>query len=156
MIAALFGAPAERAFDVRYWDGTTERGLAAKSRYVLAVNGRGALRAMLLPPSELSIIEAFLSGDIDVDGDLEAAVTIADEISERIRSPRTLATAVRHLLALPRDASVSGVRAARAERIVRRLGREHDPSRDQAAIRYHYDVGNDFYALWLDERMVYS
>jgi len=156
VIAALFGAPAERAFDVRYWDGTTERGLAGSSRYVLAVNSRGALRAMLLPPSELSIIEAFLSGDIDVDGDLEAAVTIGDEISARIRSPRTLATAVRHLLALPRDASLSGVRAARAESIVRRLGREHDPSRDQAAIRYHYDVGNDFYTLWLDERMVYS
>lgn len=148
--------PAVRTFDVRYWDGSIERGLAGVSRYVLVVNGRGALRAMLLPPSELSIVEAFLSGDIDIDGDLEAAVTIADQISERIRSPRTLATAVRHLLALPRDASVSRVRAARAKRTVGRSGREHEPSRDQAAIRYHYDVGNDFYSLWLDERMVYS
>ena len=156
VIAALFGAPAVRTFDVRYWDGSTDVGLAGSSRYVLVVNGKGALRAMLLPPSELSIVEAFLSGQIDVDGDLEAAVTIGDQINKRIRSPRTLATAVRHLLALPREASVSGVRAARAERTVSRLGREHDPSRDQAAIRYHYDVGNDFYSLWLDERMVYS
>jgi cyclopropane-fatty-acyl-phospholipid synthase len=35
-------------------------------------------------------------------------------------------------------------------------GRPHDQTRDRAAIQYHYDVGNDFYALWLDERMVYS
>jgi cyclopropane-fatty-acyl-phospholipid synthase len=36
------------------------------------------------------------------------------------------------------------------------VGKPHDPSRDRAAIRFHYDVGNDFYALWLDQRMVYS
>src|SRR5205814_2410898 len=36
------------------------------------------------------------------------------------------------------------------------VGKRHELSRDKAAIQYHYDVGNDFYALWLDERMVYS
>ena len=30
------------------------------------------------------------------------------------------------------------------------------PKRDKQAIGYHYDVSNDFYRLWLDERMVYS
>jgi cyclopropane-fatty-acyl-phospholipid synthase len=32
----------------------------------------------------------------------------------------------------------------------------HTRRRDAEAIRYHYDVSNDFYALWLDRRMVYS
>ena len=32
----------------------------------------------------------------------------------------------------------------------------HSKTRDAHAIRYHYDVGNDFYSLWLDEKMVYS
>ncbi|HVC09993.1 MAG TPA: cyclopropane-fatty-acyl-phospholipid synthase family protein, partial [Burkholderiales bacterium] len=32
----------------------------------------------------------------------------------------------------------------------------HNRKRDSAAIRYHYDVSNDFYALWLDRNMVYS
>ena len=32
----------------------------------------------------------------------------------------------------------------------------HSRKRDAAAIRYHYDVSNDFYALWLDRQMVYS
>jgi len=38
----------------------------------------------------------------------------------------------------------------------RALGSRHDPERDAAAIKFHYDIGNDFYKLWLDERMVYS
>ncbi|MBF6591446.1 MAG: class I SAM-dependent methyltransferase, partial [Ktedonobacterales bacterium] len=35
-------------------------------------------------------------------------------------------------------------------------GGQHSRTRDAAAIRYHYDVGNHFYSLWLDARMVYS
>jgi cyclopropane-fatty-acyl-phospholipid synthase len=35
-------------------------------------------------------------------------------------------------------------------------GRLHSAERDAAAVRYHYDVGNDFFALFLDESMTYS
>ena len=35
-------------------------------------------------------------------------------------------------------------------------GGAHSRDRDRQAISYHYDVANDFYALWLDRRMVYS
>jgi cyclopropane-fatty-acyl-phospholipid synthase len=35
-------------------------------------------------------------------------------------------------------------------------GERHSAARDADAIRFHYDVGNEFYALWLDERLVYS
>jgi cyclopropane-fatty-acyl-phospholipid synthase len=38
----------------------------------------------------------------------------------------------------------------------RNLGPRHTPVRDAAAIQFHYDVGNSFYKLWLDRRMVYS
>jgi cyclopropane-fatty-acyl-phospholipid synthase len=34
--------------------------------------------------------------------------------------------------------------------------RRHTKRADAEAIRYHYDVSNDFYRLWLDRRMVYS
>ncbi|HEU4632088.1 MAG TPA: cyclopropane-fatty-acyl-phospholipid synthase family protein [Gemmatimonadaceae bacterium] len=156
VIALLFGPPSVRRFDVRYWDGMVERASTADTPYLLAVNDAGALRRMLLPPSELAIVETFLAGGIDVEGDLEAAVTLGDAIAVRVRSPRTLARLARHLLALPSSAAVRRVRAARAERVVAPVGRQHEPARDRAAVRYHYDVGNDFYALWLDRRMVYS
>lgn len=35
-------------------------------------------------------------------------------------------------------------------------GELHSAARDSEAVRFHYDVGNEFYRLWLDERMVYS
>jgi cyclopropane-fatty-acyl-phospholipid synthase len=35
-------------------------------------------------------------------------------------------------------------------------GERHSLQRDAAAIRYHYDVGNEFFALFLDESMTYS
>lgn len=33
---------------------------------------------------------------------------------------------------------------------------KHTPQADRNSIQYHYDVSNDFYALWLDQRRVYS
>ena len=155
VMAALFGPPDERTFDVRYWDGVLERAGRPSAPYSLVVNRPGALRRMLLPPSELSIVEAFLSGDVDVDGDLEAAVTLGDAINTRLKSARVLADMTRHLMALPRSDAAKVVEA-RASRTVGREGRRHEKARDRAAIRYHYDVGNDFYALWLDDQMVYS
>jgi cyclopropane-fatty-acyl-phospholipid synthase len=160
VIHTLFGPSTTRTFAVRYWNGTTEVGGQVAPPFTLVICRPGTLRRMLLPPSELSIVEAYLSGDIDVEGIFEDAVTLADAINARVKSPRTLAAITHHLLALPHHDTdledTADVRAARASPTVKPTGREHEPARDQAAIRYHYDVGNDFYALWLDTRMVYS
>lgn len=164
-MAALFGPPEERPFDVRYWDGTEERAARSNSQgtngtrevqFGLVINRPGALRRMLLPPNELSIVEAYLSGDVDVEGDLEAAVMLSAAISARLKSPRALGSLTRHLLALPSKDAAPNVANARAGNSVQREGHRHAKVRDRAAIQYHYDVGNDFYSLFLDERMVYS
>ena len=112
---------------------------------------------MLLPPSELSIVEGYLTGAADVEGDLGTAITLGDAINGRLHAPATLVSLVRDVLALPKEgASVDKIHERRADRRVAPAGDVHEPARDRAAIRYHYDVGNDFYQLWLDERMVYS
>jgi cyclopropane-fatty-acyl-phospholipid synthase len=157
VLATLVGAPGRRRFDVRYWDGSVESGNPDDRAFTIVLTRPGALRRMLLPPSELSIVEAYLSGDVDVEGDLSAAVTIADAINAQLRSPLVIASVVRDLLALPKgDTRADDVRRIRAENKVGPSGRPHEPRRDRAAIQYHYDVGNDFYQLWLDERMIYS
>ena len=155
VVEALFGPMAMRPLHVRYWDGSLEHG-RTDSTFTLRINRRGALRRMLLPPSELSIIESYLSGDMDIEGDLESATELGDAIALRLRSPRSLAGIVRHLLALPTGEPAPTVQEARAEHSVEPVGKPHEAERDRAAIRYHYDVGNDFYQLWLDQRMVYS
>ena len=158
-LTALFGPPAQRQFDVRYWDGTVERcnGSTVPSSFTLVVKRPGALRRMLLPPSELSIVEAYISGDVDVEGDLAKTMTIADAINTRLHRPSVLVSLARDLIALPRhDGARADVREHRADDRVEATGKPHDAARDRAAIQYHYDVGNDFYRLWLDDRMVYS
>jgi cyclopropane-fatty-acyl-phospholipid synthase len=45
-------------------------------------------------------------------------------------------------------------RVPEAERAPR--GRRHSPERDRRSVRHHYDVSNDFFALFLDESMTYS
>ena len=156
-LVLLFGPPATRRFDIHLWDGSVERGGAPDpAPFSIRFQRRGALRRMLLPPSELSIAEALVSGDIEVDGDLEQATVLGDEISSRINSPGGALALLPKLLALPRDderpdASASRYRRARnavASRVRRRSS--------AAEIRFHYDVGNDFYALWLDPRMLYT
>ena len=39
---------------------------------------------------------------------------------------------------------------------MRPRGRRHSAERDERAVRHHYDVGNEFFALMLDESMTYS
>ena len=110
---------------------------------------------MLLPPNELSIVEAYIGGDVDIDGSMEAASKLSEDIGGRLRSPLAVAHLVGLVLGLPGDAD-DDLAAIRFPEQARKLGPRHTPVRDAAAIHYHYDVGNSFYKLWLDQRMVYS
>ncbi|HXF83286.1 MAG TPA: class I SAM-dependent methyltransferase, partial [bacterium] len=67
--------PPPRPFAVRLWNGATlpSHGEAA---FTLVLTHPGALRRMLLPPGDLTVGEAFVRGDFDVEGDLEAAVAV--------------------------------------------------------------------------------
>jgi cyclopropane-fatty-acyl-phospholipid synthase len=154
VVEDLFGPVSSRAFGVRYWDGTAEGPESAP--FTLAIRRPGALRRMLLPPSELSIVEAYLFGDVDIEGDIESAATLGDVAARRVTSGAAAARLLRHTLALDADAPTADMQNARVARRLFRFGRMHSEQRDARAVRFHYDVGNDFYALWLDPQMVYS
>lgn len=153
----VFGPVASRRFAVRYWDGTVDEP-AEEPRFTLVLESLGALRRMLLPPSELSLTESYIFGDVDVEGNLEAASELGDVAASRLRSPLALLRLARHVIALPRDsaadATSSGSKPTPSSPQL--YGRRHSKHRDREAVRFHYNVGNPFYALWLDARMVYS
>ena len=160
-LAIVFGPTESRGFAVRLWDGSVDEPAGGVAPFTLVVRRAGALRRALLPPSELALVEAYLHDDLDVEGDLASAGRLGDIAASRLRSPRTIARLVRLLRALPagdlaRDAAAvtppGEARRAATPRAVLR----HTRSRDAATVRHHYDVGNDFYALWLDRRMQYS
>jgi cyclopropane-fatty-acyl-phospholipid synthase len=150
--AEVFGPPTERRFAIRYWDGSMDPGAAGLApAFTLILRHPGALRAMLLPPSQLAFAEAFLRDDIDFDGDLEAAAPVALAVADRLLSARRHTRIVPLLLRLP-----PSTRAAATQCGTSWWGRRHTRRRDADAIRHHYDMGNEFYRLWLDQQMVYS
>ena len=155
VLAALFGEPRGRSFDVKYWDGSIDRGSNPHPPFTLVLNRPASLRRMLLPPNELSIVESYISGDVEIEGSMEAGSNLGEMIGDRLRSPLAIARLVGLVLRLPGTADDDLANARFPER-AKKLGPRHTPVRDAAAINFHYDVGNAFYKLWLDRRMVYS
>jgi cyclopropane-fatty-acyl-phospholipid synthase len=158
VVEAIFGPVSTRHFAVRYWDGTFEpAGATSTPEFTIAFQRPGSLRRMLLPATELSIVESFISGDIEIEGRMESAMYLGDEIGSRIQSPGQLARLVPKIIALPNDPSTAPkeVKGSRFSRGLARVLRTGRPGGEKA-IQYHYDVGNDFYQLWLDPRMVYT
>ena len=148
----LFGPPNERSFAVQLWNGDIEPTADATPPFTLILNHPGTLRRMLRPPFELSICEAYIAGDFDIDGNVERAAALEGELRGGLSSPMRLARLTRALRTLPSNDTPAPHPVVRAPD----HGSLHTPERDAASVRSHYDVGNDFYKLWLDKRMVYS
>lgn len=141
-----------RNFTLRFWDGTEWPAETEPARFVLTLNHPDALPRMFADPSsDRAMAEAYLHGDFDVEGDLEAMVPVAYDLLNRDWS-----VAARLRLGWKLH-SLSSHRPPPSGRGPARLtGKVHSPERDRSAVTFHYDVSNDFYALWLDARMIYS
>ena len=143
--------PPPRPFQIRLWDGS-ELPVDGQAPFRLVFNHPGAVRRMFSPPIERSLGEAFIYGDFEIEGDIIAAFSLYDALRKRTFSTGDLLSLARDLLALPE--SEAARLAGRGSAQVR--GAVHSRERDRVAIQYHYNVGNEFYALWLDRRMQYS
>lgn len=137
-----------RDFAVRFWSGYLW-GETLHPRFTLVLKHPGSLRAMLLEATELSLGEAYIYDDFDVEGDLEAAFQFGDYlVAHELRLRQKV-----HLLTRLRRLPVPKRARAKSPHLV---GSQHSRERDRVAVTYHYDLSNDFYALWLDRSMTYS
>ena len=149
-LRALLGDYPKPDFQVRLWDGTTW-GAAEPPRFRLVLKHPGALRAMFSSPSELTLGEAYIRDDFDIEGDIEAAFDLADYLLRQERTLRKSLELAQRLRKLPaNDHPRTGLHLCTPR------GAVHSKDRDRQAVRYHYDLPPEFYALWLDERMIYS
>lgn len=151
LLAEILKGDAQNKVRFRLWDGTYWPDGDPKPSTVV-LNHPGALRSMLLPGTEVGLGEAYLYNDFDVEGDLEVVFSLADTLGQDVNGVLQKLHAARILLQLP-----SGPARPTARRGPARLtGKRHSIERDRRAVTYHYDVSNDFYALWLDKHTVYS
>lgn len=142
--------PEDRAFAVRLWDGTVLQPRHESPRATLVLTRSEAPGHILQPPLDLALGEAYLRGDIDIEGDFDAVLELIETVGPRL-SPLDWAQVASQAAALRRHADLEPIPLAASLR-----GRRHTAVRDKDAIQYHYDVSNEFYQLWLDQRMVYS
>jgi cyclopropane-fatty-acyl-phospholipid synthase len=128
--------------------GAPTRG--ARSRVI--VSGPDALAHLLMPPSGDAFAEAYLRGDIEIDGDVMTVLQAAETLDPRRLGPADLRRLIRWTFDLRHGTPAAGS----LQRVSQMSGRRHSRARDMAAIRFHYDVGESFYSLWLDARLTYS
>lgn len=146
----LRAALPERPFAVQFWDGTAVEATEPGSP-TFQIRSPKALAHVLRAPGELGIGRAYAAGLLGVD-DLDAALRLVDTFeppplppSQKLRLARAMVRACG--LTLP-------PRRPRTE--LRLRGERHTILRDRRAVRHHYDAGNEFFALFLDESMTYS
>jgi cyclopropane-fatty-acyl-phospholipid synthase len=146
-LARLFPA---RPFHVRFWDGGAV-GATVSEAPTFFVRRPSALAHFLRAPGSLGLGRAYVDGSLAVD-DLDRAFIVVDEWEPPDVRGGDL---VRLGLAIAAAAAPGGI-PRRPSLELTLSGGLHSIERDAAAVRYHYDVGNDFFALFLDESMTYS
>lgn len=143
--------PSPRNFSIRLWD-QAELPAQEQSQFTLVLNHPGALRRMFSPPIELSAGEAFIYGDFDIQGDMYSFYGLLDSLVSRNFTPSEAANLIKEIQRLPN----TGPEHQISRRPAKLTGKLHSRERDMQAIRFHYNVSNEFYALWLDHLMQYS
>ena len=120
-------------FSVQYWDGEEVNYGIAKPTFKCVFKHKPSLVSLAADPM-LTIGDGYVAGWIDFDGDLNSMFRLV------------------HRNAVP--CSSLGGKALSAVR--HGLGAFQQRNRQKQNIAEHYDLGNDFFRLWLDETMSYS
>ncbi|MGI8945634.1 MAG: class I SAM-dependent methyltransferase [Thermoleophilaceae bacterium] len=145
----------ERPFTVRFWDGTElpasgdSGGSGGGPNF--SVRSPAAVAHCLRAPGQLGLSRAYASGGLDVD-DLDAALRLLDTWS-----PPAIDGRAKLRLALGAARACGITRPPRRPAAeLRPRGERHSRTRDARAVRHHYDVPGEFFALFLDSSMTYS
>lgn len=115
----------EFAFAVEYWDGKTAQYGQGDVQLKIKIGEKVPLTSLMNEPS-LTFGEAYMNGDIEIDGKIEDLINLAHSNKQLLWTKN-----------LPNLPKLSFKKA-------------------KSNIEHHYDIGNDFYSIWLDETMSYS
>jgi cyclopropane-fatty-acyl-phospholipid synthase len=111
------------------WDGRLADGAPDRAAGGLLIGVRRALIGLAVNP-DLYLGEAYMSGRIRVRGSLTEVIYALSRSSAADPSPW--------------------------ERLSALAAHVNDVATSRRNVHHHYDLGNDFYSLWLDREMVYT
>ncbi|MGA0128629.1 MAG: class I SAM-dependent methyltransferase, partial [Burkholderiales bacterium] len=114
---------------VVFWDGDAVDGGMDVKVQLIVKSLRAAL--LLLRPTLGKIAKAYVEGTLDIVGDVRDILRCGEDL-------------------------VAGDSSTYQRRLSLLKWWKHTRPADRRSIQHHYDVGNDFYSLWLDQNRVYS
>lgn len=120
----------DRPFDLEYWDGEIIKYGNGDSEFKVIIKNFPSKKELLADPS-VALGEAYMKGDIDIEGDLQKFFESIIRNKDSFMNKNT---------------------------VFRLASKIKAPSlmKSKKDIAHHYDIGNDFYSLWLDKTMSYS
>jgi len=146
---SLLGDSLDLDLAVRLWDGSrVPLGRDVTSPYEIVVSDLSILSSLLRRPTPENLLLHYANGELAIEGGdplgfvAAAGSGVARKRLRQLPKIAAIGAALRVAAASPRHASArSAFRGA---------------GNDEGFIRFHYDIGNDFYALFLGEQMQYS
>ncbi|KNZ40403.1 SAM-dependent methyltransferase [Acetobacterium bakii] len=114
-------------FQIKFWDGEVVKYGEGQSEFTFIFNTPLAVSEIQKNPS-MALGEAYMKNDIDLDGDLQKVI-------EYLYNNR------KSLLHGPAKG---------------KFLKNNNIIKSKDNVHHHYDIGNDFYELWLDDSMTYS
>jgi cyclopropane-fatty-acyl-phospholipid synthase len=140
---------------LKLWDGS-EAGPADAP--VVRLNTPDAIRRLLWAPGELGAAQAYVTGELEVEGDLNSVLGHLWQVvrERKLSGVRPSPAVIAGISRIARAAGAIGAPPQPPASQARVRGRLHSILRDRAAISHHYDLSNEFYGLILDPQMAYS
>ena len=147
---------------IRLWNGATflvgeTQPVQIIPAFTLVINHPRVVRLLVLNNNPLLLAECYFNGDIDIEGDFFAAIKLKDINLIDIPWHAKLNVFFK-AIRLPSANQFNNKKRFISNKLLM-FGNQidaHTKTENQAAIAFHYNVSNDFYALWLDKNMVYS
>lgn len=143
----LKGYPGTLAISL--WNGRELRFGDGVPAFTLVFRNPRVLRDLVWSRDPVRLAEAYFGGDVEITGDLDAAIGLRQHLENlQLSFAEKVALGVRSLALDDAAADFAPVHKIPPAPALHKNSRE--------SIAFHYDVSNEFYRLWLDERMVYS
>lgn len=115
---------------VKFWDGEEVIYGEGESKFKLILNEPIPKADIIADPS-LALGEAYMHKKLDIEGNLQQVIeSLYHNMDSFLRKSNLYRAAVK------------------------KVSNNRKKSREN--VKYHYDIGNDFYKLWLDDTMMYS
>jgi cyclopropane-fatty-acyl-phospholipid synthase len=138
-------------FDTRFdfWTGESLsiKGADAKRSIVITISDPGVIRQVVKTRDTLVLLEHLVAGTLKIDGSMDDAVTLFRKLHQ------TEFVQTDDFLRWVKD--LQGTELALPTQSWEKMTVDSQ-ERNKEVIKFHYDVGNDFYKLWLDPSMAYS